>query len=96
MKIEFFNRLHISHMSRTNIAIFGADAAAFHIFNMIYSSDDRYDVQFFLNIEDQLLTGSNSVKYPCISNSSLYPNGIPIISYSTNLLSILTERLVIL
>ena len=34
---------------KTKLAIVGNDASAFHVFNMIYRNDDRYEVLYFIN-----------------------------------------------
>ena len=67
-------------MSRTKIAIIGADSAALHIFNMLYKNDDRYEVVWFL-----VINGENFCKGKSMLNSSLagpiYPKGIPFAKY---------------
>ena len=83
-------------LQRTNIAIFGADAAAFHVFNVIYKSDDRYDVIFFLDIDEEPTSDFPTRNPKCkkyqFYNSLVYTDGIPIIPYSANLLTILTDK----
>ena len=68
-------------MNRSKIAIFGADISAFHLFNRLYRSDDRYEVVCFfefhhpINYENfQYLTS-----YPFTLSGDLYPQGINIL-----------------
>ncbi|EAY15863.1 hypothetical protein TVAG_160360 [Trichomonas vaginalis G3] len=63
---------------RTKVAIFGSDASAFHIFNVYYKNDDRYDVAAFISPDQNSTDG----KYPALLSGSLYDNGIEIISLS--------------
>lgn len=63
-------------ISRQKIAIIGADASGFHIFNTIYRSDDRYEVAIFINPSVK----SFSSRYPAKLAGSNYPAGIPIMS----------------
>ncbi|KAH0791574.1 GTPase [Histomonas meleagridis] len=66
-------------MNRTKIVIIGADPSAFHIFNTIYRSDDRYEVQFFLSFEK--ICDKTTTTYPKSLSGPLYPSGIKIIKY---------------
>lgn len=71
-------------MNRTKIAIIGADMSAFHLFNTVYRSDDRYEVICFVdirspNVPDNLKPGG---LYPAFYAGSLYPQGIVIIRKS--------------
>lgn len=66
--------------TRTKIAIIGADSSAFHIFNTIYRSDDRYEIVFFVNLNytsNIYQTQLNIYPYPLSGPS--YPSGIPIL-----------------
>lgn len=76
-------------MNRTKIAIVGDDMSAFHLFNKIYRSDDRYEVKCFFTIQppDNEIVVHNKRssggyvspaenKYPCELAGDLYPLGI--------------------
>jgi hypothetical protein len=64
---------------RTKIAIIGADPSAFHLFNVIYRVDDRFEVACFLNVEQDATTGPVEASiYPGCFSGSAYPKGIPI------------------
>ena len=67
-------------MSRTRIAIIGADISAFHLFNKLYRSDDRYEVACFLELHhsNNYDTLQNLVLYPQPLSGELYPKGIDI------------------
>lgn len=66
-------------MIPTKIVIIGADPSAFHTFNTLYRSDDRYEVLFFLCFEKDF--NRTTATYPKELSGPLYPNGIKIIKY---------------
>lgn len=66
---------------RTKVAIIGADASAFHIFNKLYRSDDCFEVSFFLNL-DQKDTDSSNRRYPPVLCGPSNERGIPIFAFA--------------
>ena len=63
--------------SRTRIAIIGTDPSAFHVFQTIYKSDDRFEVLFFIDVSLDRKCSMN--KYPAELSGPGYPSGIHII-----------------
>jgi hypothetical protein len=66
---------------RTKVAIIGADASAFHIFNKLYRSDDRFEVSFFLNLDPEDTDSSNR-RYPPVLCGPSNERGIPIFAFA--------------
>lgn len=70
----------MSSSERTKVVIIGADSSAFHIFQRIYKTDDRYEVMGFVNITgDEQILDTVRERYPASLCGPLYHAGIPII-----------------
>ena len=63
-------------MIRSRIAILGADISAFHLFNKLYRSDDRYDVVCFFDLHSPI---QSLIYFPPSLSGKLYPQGINIL-----------------
>jgi hypothetical protein len=68
-------------LGRTKVAIIGADASAFHIFNKLYRSDDRFEVAFFLNLDPED-SDCSTRKYPANLCGASNERGIPIFPFA--------------
>ena len=69
-------------MQKTKICIIGADPSAFHIFQTLYRSDDRYDVVSFVNVKVNGYEKLNLTSYPRDLAGPAYPGGIKIVGVS--------------
>lgn len=67
-------------MDIKEIAIFGKNAISFHIFNVFYRDNDRYNVRFFIDCSEDA-EEKITIKY----HSRFYPEGIDVVSIGNNI-----------